>query len=347
MTELPKPFFVLAPMDDVTDTVFRRIVSDCAPADLYISEFVNVDGLQSPGRPRLLPKLNLQHDDGPVVLQLWGKTPEHYFAVARSVADGSMMAELTERFGSTGQRVNFAGIDINMGCPEKNVFNNGCCSALINNRTLAVEIIKAVQEGVSVSPTPLPVSVKTRLGVTTVDLTWHELLLHQKLAMLTVHGRTRKEMSKVPAHWDVIGEIVQLRDRIARETMIVGNGDVRDREHGLALASETGVDGIMIGRGIFNNPYAFAADPEEWLVKTKAEKLALYRLHVELFATTWKQDERKVVTLNKFCKVYISGFDGASELREKLMACRATDELLAILDQVLAEDAASTNERES
>ncbi len=312
LQDLPKPFFVLAPMDDVTDTVFRRIVADCAAPDLYFTEFVNVDGLQSPGRPRLMKKLQHTAMERPLIAQIWGKTPDNFYRTA---------AELVE--------MGFAGIDINMGCPEKTVVRNGTCSALINDRPLASEIIRATQAGANGR---LPVSVKTRLGFDTIDLTWHEFLLGHNLDMLSIHGRTRREMSEVPAHWDVIGQVRELRDRQAPDTLIVGNGDVMSRAQGLELAGTYKLDGIMIGRGIFHDPYVFAAD-SPWPSKTPAERLALYEKQIMLFADTWRQGERHVPTLNRFCKVYVNGFEGARELREELMAATTTDELLYKIQQ--------------
>ena len=311
LQSLPKPFFVLAPMDDVTDTVFRQIVADLAAPDLYFTEFVNVDGLQSPGRPRLLKKLQFTDKEKPLIAQLWGKNPDNFRKTARELAEQG-----------------YAGIDLNMGCPVKAVVSNGCCSALINNRELTGEIIQAVREGVG--DLPCPISVKTRLGFGSVDLSWHEFLLKQKLNMLTIHGRTVKEQSAVPAHWDVIEEIRKLRDSISPDTLIVGNGDVLTRAQGIELARKHGLDGIMIGRGVFEDPFVFAKD-SPWETLTPAEKLDLYRQHVELFAETWQHSERRIPTLNKFCKIYVSGFDGAKELREELMACETTQGLLDIL----------------
>lgn len=331
LQQLPRPFFVLAPMDDVTDTVFRQVVAGCQAPDLFFTEFVNVDGLQSPGRQHLLKKLRFVEGETSLVAQLWGKNPENFQKTAAQIADGTFARELGLPAGA-----NFVGIDLNMGCPAKSEVNNGTCSALINNRPLAVEIIKATQEGAAGQ---LPVSVKTRLGFSQVDMTWPELLLQQKLNMLTIHGRTRKEMSKVPAHWDLIGQVREMRDALQAgqtlNTLIVGNGDVRDREHGLQLAQQYQLDGIMIGRGIFNDPFAFAA-PSPWPVQTRRARLELYKRHVELFAQTWQQGERPIHTLNKFCKIYVSGFDGAKELREELMAATSTGQLLASLTAALS-----------
>ncbi len=322
--ELPRPFFVLAPMDDVSDTVFRQVIADCAAPDLFFTEFVNVDGLMSVGRPHLLKKLRFAEKERRVVVQLWGLNPDNFRAVAAQIADGSLARELGLPDG-----VNFAGIDLNMGCPAKSEVNNGACAALIRRESwpLAEQIIRATQEGTAGK---LPVSVKTRVGFSEVDMEWFDFLLRFDLDMLTVHGRTRKQMSKVPADWDLIGQIRQKRDDLGVDTLIVGNGDVESRAHGEELAAHYELDGIMIGRGVFHDPYVFAGQ-SPWETYTKAQRIDLYRKQVALFATTWQAGERPVQTLNKFCKIYIQGFDGAKELREQLMAAGDTTELLRIL----------------
>lgn len=318
---LPKPFFVLAPMDDVTDTVFRQIIADTAAPDLYFTEFVNVDALQSAGRENTKRKLRFTPKESPLIAQIWGSKPENFYKTALEIANGSLAKELGLPDG-----VNFAGIDLNMGCPAKSEVQNGTCSALILNKPLAGEIIKTTQKGAG----DLPVSVKTRLGFHDVDESWWEFLLGHNLHMLTMHGRTKKEMSKVPAHWDLIGKVRELRDKLAPDTLLVGNGDVENREHGEQLAKEHGLDGIMIGRGVFHDPFVFALD-SPWETWTPEQKKELYKKHVQLFADTWQNNERKLVTLNKFCKIYINGFDGAKELREKLMVADSADLLLQIL----------------
>lgn len=303
----------LAPMDDVTDVVFRQIVAECARPDVFYTEFVNVDGLQSPGRSKLLPKLRLEKAEKPIIAQIWGKIPANFEKTA---------AELVE--------MGYDGVDINMGCPDKTIVKNGCCSALINNRELAVQIIAATKKGVAGR---VPVSVKTRTGFNEVDFSWHELLLQQGLDMLVVHGRTRKQMSLVPNNWQDIQTVRELRDSIAPKTRIIGNGDVQSRAQAEELAKVHGLDGIMIGRAVFGDPFVFANN-SPWQAYTQQQKIALYRKHVELFAATWKNGERKVATLNKFCKVYIQGFDGASDARVQLMAAKTTDELLEVLDSL-------------
>jgi len=305
-----RPFFVLAPMDDVTDTVFRQIIADCAPPDLFFTEFVNVDGLQSPGRENLLPKLAFSAKEQPLIAQIWGKIPENYYKTTLEL-----------------KKMGFKGVDINMGCPDKAVIKNGCCAALADNRELAGEIIDAVQRAAG---DDFPVSVKTRLGNREIDLSWHEFLLKKKLNMLIIHGRTAKEMSKVPVHWDEVHKIRELRDHLSPATLFVGNGDILTRQQGEALAMKYKLDGVMIGRGVFHDPFVFA-ESSPWPTYTKAQKIALYRKHVELFAKIRPDAERKIATLGKFCKIYINDFPGAKELREQLMSAKSIDELLGYL----------------
>lgn len=325
LQQLPRPFFVLAPMDDVTDTVFRQVIAGTAPPDLYFTEFVNVDGLMSPGRQTLLKKLQCVPSETRLVAQLWGLNPDNFRAIAQQIADGTMAREL-----GLPEGCNFVGVDLNMGCPAKSEVANGTCSALIKleNRELAGQIIQATKEGLDGR---LPLSVKTRVGFSAVDMSWFEFLLGQDLAMLTVHGRTRKEMSKVPANWDLIGQVRELRDKLAPDTLIVGNGDVKNRTEGEALAKRYGLDGIMIGRGIFHDPFAFARD-SPWPDHSEQQRIDLYAKHVKLFAETWTSGQRRVPTLNKFCKVYIGGFDGAVALRSALMLAESTDQILELLD---------------
>ncbi len=372
--QLPKPFFILAPMDDVTDTVFRQIIAECAPPDLFFTEFVNVDALQSKGREATLPRLRFTDKERPIIAQIWGKNPENFHKTAKEFSDGSLLDEinrmrersglsnmlgskdkrarrtdgtlsephtrLTLQIAKNGSRVAssaseqaamarmFAGIDLNFGCPDKNVVRNGTCSAFIlpENRERAVEIIQATKEGMG----SLPLSVKTRLGFSDVDLTWHELLLKQKLNMLTIHGRTKEQMSKIPADWAKIGDIRELRDKLSPDTLVIGNGDVMTRTQGIELAEKYRLDGIMIGRGIFHDPFVFS-EKSPWKTHSKEKRIALYRKHVKLFAKTYEKNERNVHVLNKFCKIYINGFDGAKELREKLMAAKSTDMLMKLL----------------
>ncbi|MGI9027526.1 MAG: tRNA dihydrouridine synthase [Candidatus Saccharimonadales bacterium] len=305
-TNLPRPLLVLAPMEDVTDTVFRQMVQRVAPFDLYMTEFTNVDGMQSPGRHSTIKRLRFEAHEQPLIAQVWGSNPDNYYKTALEIVD-----------------MGFVGIDINMGCPVKAVIKNAQGGAMIAHPERAVEVIQAVQRAVDGR---IPVSVKTRLGTRQFTPEWIETLLKQDLAMLTIHLRTVKEMSLVSAHWELMPEIKALRDRIAPGTILIGNGDVQNRAQALELVAACGIDGAMIGRGVFHDPYAAMAE-SPWQATPVADKLDLYRQHVELFRDTWGDDGRPVAPLNKFCKTYVSGFDGAKELREKLMHCKNLEEL--------------------
>ncbi|HVE80971.1 MAG TPA: tRNA-dihydrouridine synthase [Candidatus Dormibacteraeota bacterium] len=315
--KLKKPFFILAPMDDVTDTVFREVVVRAAAPDLTFTEFANADGFMHPkGRSSVSRKLLVNKSERnlkvPIIAQIWGANPETL---------GQMTAELA------GQGV-FAGIDINMGCPERGICRRGCCAGLIKeeNWPRAAEIIKAVKANAG----SLPVSVKTRLGFgKQVTEEWVEFLLGQGIDALTLHARTAKEMSKVPARWEEIAKAVKIRDRVAPNTLIIGNGDVLSRKQGEELASETGADGIMVGRGIFHNLLLF--DPEGREL-SRDESFDVLLQHLDLYEATWGES-KSYDPLKKFFKVYISGFDGASELRTQMMQTKNPAEAREVIQK--------------
>jgi tRNA-dihydrouridine synthase len=218
----------------------------------------------------------------------------------------------------------YDGIDINMGCPDASAVKSGGGAGLIRTPELATAMIAAAKES------GLPVSVKTRLGYSKTD-EWHEWLAHllrQDIANLTIHLRTKKEMSKVPAHFELIDDIKALRDEIAPQTLLTINGDIRDREHGLELIEKHGVDGVMIGRGIFHNPFAFETQPR---VHSREELLGLLRLQLDLHDEYEKLAPRKFDPLKRFFKIYVREFDGAAELRDQLMHARNTDEVRELL----------------
>lgn len=321
-SNLKRPFFVLAPMEGGTDTVFRQVVSSCAKPDVMFTEFTNCEGLLSKGRQEVGKRLLFTEGERPLIAQIWGIKPESFFKVAQ---------ELSE--------MGFDGIDINMGCPEKTVVSHGCCSALIENPSLAQEIIEATREGAG----SLPVSVKTRIGFKTIKTEeWIGFLLHQNLPALTVHFRTQKEMSLVPAHWEEAEKVIQLRNKISPNTIIIGNGDVLTREQGKALAKQYNVDGVMIGRGIFHNPYVFDSN-NTFAIQTKEERVKLLKQHLMLFERTWKNEnplsersyQKSYPPLKRFFKIYIQGFDGASDLREQLMTTESIEEARDILNTII------------
>ena len=224
-------------MEAVTDVVFRHVVARAARPDVFFTEFTNTNSYCSPkGQHSTRGRLAFTADEQPIIAHIWGDVPEYFAEMARGMRE-----------------LGFSGIDINMGCPAPNVAPKGCGSGLIRRPDVAAAIIAAAKEG------GLPVSVKTRLGYTSLDewKPWLTHILQQDIANLSIHLRTKKEMSKVDAHFELIPEIKKLRDEIAPQTTLTINGDIRDRAHGMELVEKYGVDGVMIGRGIFHNPFAF------------------------------------------------------------------------------------------
>ena len=311
--KLNKPFLALAPMYDVTDFVFRETVSDIAKPDVLFTEFVNTDALFSKGREKVIRDFEFTNKQHPIVAQIWGINPETFFKTA----------ELVKELG-------FDGIDINMGCPEKAVVKNGACSALIKNHDLAKELIKAVKEGAK----GLPISVKTRIGYNKVVTDeWVSFLLEQGLDALTIHGRIAKQKSEGNADWNEIEKSVKLRDKTSPKTLIIGNGDVCSYKEALEKHKKYGVDGVMIGRGIFSNPWVFENVPNDsqYLIEhTKEESLKLLLKHTKLYEDKWGS-EKNFNVMKKFFKIYVRDFKGSGELRQKLMECSSYSQVEKVI----------------
>lgn len=309
--KLPRPFFILAPMEAVTDVVFRHVVAKAARPDMFFTEFTNATGWVAAGDKAIAGRLIKTDDESPIIAQLWGALPD-----------------AMEKMAIHCHELGYDGIDINMGCPDASAVKSGGGSGMIRTPELAAEMIAAAKKS------GLPVSVKTRLGYSRVD-EWRDWLTHilqQDIANLTIHLRTKKEMSKVEAHFELIPEIKQLRDEIAPQTLLTINGDIRDRQHGEELVAEYGVDGVMIGRGIFHNPFAFEPSPEG---HSRENLLALLSLQLDLHDKYSAEFEpRKFEPLKRFFKIYVRDFEGASELRDKLMHTKSTQEVREVLGRI-------------
>ncbi len=294
---LAKPIFILAPMEDVTDTTFRRVIARYGKPTVFFTEFTNVEGMFSKGAARVTQRLRYTEEERPLVAQIWGSAPENFLKAARTLID-----------------MGFDGIDLNMGCPASGPVHRGVCSGLINNPPLAQEIIHATQEGAAGR---IPVSVKTRLGFRAIDFEWIRFVLQQKPAALTVHARTVAEMSRVTANWDALKTVVEIRDEMQSETLIIGNGDIKSLAEARQKVAESGAEGAMVGRGIFEDPFLFSEDTS-LNDKTPEEKMHLLLEHMHLWYDTWGTT-KYFPTLRKFFKVYANGFPGAQDLRIQLM----------------------------
>jgi nifR3 family TIM-barrel protein len=296
-----KPIMVLAPMADVTDAAFRRIIAKYGKPDVIWTEFVSVAGLCSDGKEKLLADLRYTEEERPIVAQIFGNDPGQFRDVS---------AMLTE--------MGFDGIDINMGCPDRSVEKQGGGASLIKDPIRAQRILEATIDGAEWNGKRIPVSVKTRIGYNKPELeTWLPYLLEVQPAALTLHARTRKEMSKVPARWEQVREAVTIRDRMSPETLIIGNGDVIDVDDAVRKVTFSGADGAMIGRGIFGNPWLFARERRYEDIPI-GEKLGVMIEHTKLFEELM-QGVKSFAVMKKHYKAYAHGFDGAKELRMRLM----------------------------
>ncbi len=314
--KLKKPIFVLAPMANVTDVAFRHIISKYGKPDVMWTEFVSADGLMSSGRDMLLRDLDFQksgaYSERPIVAQLF-------------TGHADKMREAAKLIKELG----FDGLDINMGCPDRAVEKQGGGAAMIKDMENTLEVLQAAREGAE----GLPVSIKTRIGYNKNEIdTWIRFLLEQKLPALTVHLRTRKEMSDVPAHWELMPQIIKMRDEISPETIILGNGDVPNLEEARKRVKESGCDGVMIGRGIFGNPWCFSGKKVADL--SPKERLEVMVEHTKLFSKLLG-DIKNFSIMKKHFKAYVSGWDGAKELRVKLMETNSPEEVEEIVDKYI------------
>ncbi len=305
---LPNPFFVLAPMADVTDAAFRRVIAKYGKPHAMWTEFVSADGLilaPEEGKRKLLADLMYSETERPIVAQFFTSRPE-----------------IMEKVAALAVELGFDGIDINMGCPDKSIEKQKAGAALIKDPKRAQEVIAAAKRGAG----DLPVSVKTRIGYNKDELdTWLPALLETGLAALTIHARTRKEMSAVPAHWDAVARAVMLRNKHAPETFILGNGDVKDIIEARTRIEETGCDGVMLGRAIFGNPWLFTEKTPEL-----ADRLSVMVEHTKLFEELLPH--KSFAIMKKHYKAYVKDFDGAAELRAEVMNAKNASEVASLVD---------------
>lgn len=332
-----RPIFTLAPMADVTDAAFRRIIAKYSRMgkkgggpDVMWTEFVSADGLCSVGKEALLLDLAFSESERPIVAQLFTSNPDKMREAAKLVAE-----------------LGFDGLDINMGCPDRSIEKQKAGAAMMKDPDNAIAVIKAAREGVAAKGTEtfsaaIPISVKTRIGYNNVDLNWIRILLEQKLPAVTVHLRTRKEMSDAGAHWELMPEIVKLRDRISPETLIIGNGDVVSLADAKEKAEKAGCDGVMFGRAIFGNPWLFDVEKVESQesVRSKVEDTEISRSEIEVLHVMIKHtelfeellgDKKSFAVMKKHYKAYVSGWNGAKELRAKLMETKDVSEVKKII----------------
>jgi len=322
--KLNKPIFALAPMADVTDVAFRRIIAKYGKPDVMWTEFVSADGLAlapEVGRKKLLKHLEYSESERPIVAQFFTSSPENM----------NKAAELARKLG-------FDGIDINMGCPDRSVEKQGAGASLMKNTELARKLLRAAKEGAG----DLPVSVKTRTGYSKPNLEkWLPEILKEEPALVTIHARTKKEMSKVPAQWEFVRRAVEIRDASGKDTLIFGNGDVKDLNEAMEKIRETGCDGVMLGRAIFGNPWLFTNinsvrknNKEVFYLPSVQERLGVLVEHTKLFEELLG-GYKNFAVMKKHFRAYITDFEGAGDLRLKLMETNNASEVKEVVSYFL------------
>lgn len=322
-SSLKRPIFALAPMANVTDAAFRRIINKYGKPDVFWTEFVSVEGLLSRGREKLLPDLWFTPEEKPIVAQIFGGKPEQFYQIAKLLVDRG-----------------FDGVDVNMGCPDKGVEKSGGGAALIKDPKRAQQIVKELRRGIADAGSDIPVSVKTRIGYNKNEMeAWLPAILEAEPAALTVHLRTRKEMSAVPAHWELAPGTVQLRDRYSPQTILLGNGDVQNLVDARRLATENGLDGVMLGRAIFGNPWLFSQKSYSNILENvgMSDRLRVCLEHTKLFEELFGGDKqiKSFDVMKKHYKAYVHGFDGAKELRMKMMEAESVEEIEKLVTDFL------------
>ncbi|MCK5060041.1 MAG: tRNA-dihydrouridine synthase family protein [Candidatus Pacebacteria bacterium] len=370
--KLKKPIIALAPMSDVTDAAFRRVIAKYGKPDVMWTEFVSADGLFQGGKKALMTNLKFTEKERPIVAQFFTIKPENMHKAAKLAVE-----------------LGFDGVDINMGCPDRSIEKQGAGAALMKNPKLARELIKAAKKGAESAGRRIPVSVKTRIGYKTNEIeTWLLELLVEEPAAITIHARTRKEMSDVPARWDVIKRAVEIRDSLKSKTLILGNGDIMSLADAKKKAKETGADGVMLGRAIFGAPWMFANLPElkaRWQIEhpvpilllekdrekklkthersfatqsrnrsnevsaslsknlaklepghipTIQERLSVMVEHTLLFEKLFKS-KKNFSVMKKHFKAYVFGWNGAKELRMRLMEVKNAEEVKKVVKNYL------------
>ncbi|WKZ24021.1 MAG: tRNA-dihydrouridine synthase [Candidatus Dojkabacteria bacterium] len=311
-----RAFTILAPMEDVTDTVFRQIVCEYGRPDLFMTEFTNCEGLLSDkGREHVAHRLQFTHQELPLVAQIWATQVESYVAI---------IPELIER--------GFSGVDINMGCPVVNVVKNGAGSGLIRDFEKTKEIIHRVREKIEEIDPHFGFSVKTRIGFTLIQPEWVTFLMQQPIDALTLHLRTRKEMTRVPAHWELAKEYSQMREALNPDLVLIANGDITSRQHIHDTKVTYGFDGAMVGRGIFEDISIFSESPTHL---SRGQRLQALRKHILLFQETWG-NSKNFELLKKYFKIYLRDFPGSAQLRNELIIMKDAEEMLQRIDSELS-----------
>lgn len=332
----------LSPMDGVTDQPYRHIQKKYGHPAVIYTEFTSVEGVCHKAI-QLLKDFLYDETQRPIVAQIYGTTPEFFRQTTILLC-----------------QLGFDGVDINMGCPAKNVAHSGAGASLIKTPELAQEIIKATQQGVidwqngqtsrdcpdisskiadeieeRYKKLPekyqkirhIPVSVKTRIGYDKKIATeWISTILEMQPEVIAIHGRTLKQAYGGEADWEEIAKATELAHKTSN-TLILGNGDIKSYQDAMEKIEKYKVDGVLIGRGSFGNPFIF-------LPENTGDQKSIYQIaleHAQLFEQTYSYDERyNFLPMRKHLGWYVKGLDKAKEIRFKLFQTNTSAEVEAV-----------------
>lgn len=309
---IPKPIVALAPMAGYTDSAYRQVAKNVEPTVICFSEFTNVNAIKFADPKKVRKLLDFKANENPLIMQLFGTKPEFFVEAAKKLED-----------------MGIAGIDINMGCPAKQVIATEAGSALLQNMCLAGEIVNAMSKAVQI-----PISVKTRLGYADYDEEhFLKFCLHMEAAgakLLTIHGRTKKQAFSGEANWE---PVYLLKTKV--KIPVIGNGDIKTAED--AVNKIGNLDGVMIGRASMGNPWLLAEihaalNGENYQKPAFNKQLPVIRQHA-ILAVEAMGEKYGVLEMRKHLSSYIHGFDNASNFRIQLMKSNSLEESLAILDE--------------
>ncbi len=341
--QLEKPIIGLSPMDGVSDAPFRFITAKYGKPSLLITEFTNVEAINHAGI-KALSAFIYNEIERPIVAQIYGINPKAFYKTAIIVCE-----------------LGFDGIDINMGCPSKAVSGNGAGAGLIKTPDLAREIIKTCKQAVEdwsngktleeldldplifqyiqelkkekniiTERKILPISVKTRIGYDQiVTLDWIKNLLEEEPANITLHGRTLKQMYTGLANWNEIAKAAELIHQSGLKTTILGNGDVKSLEIAYENIKNYGVDGVLIGRGSYGEPWIFRGEH-----KSLKQKLEVALEHAKAYEKIFGIGEKSFAPMKKHLGWYCTDFPNAKELRMQLIRCNSADEVENIIKNI-------------
>lgn len=359
--QLNYPVILCPPMDGITDSAFRELIADMGGSSALYCEFINVKGLIFQN-PKTLFELKYTEKQRPIIAQLFGNNPEDFYEASKMVV-----------------KMGFDSIDVNMGCPAHKVASKGGGCALMGNTENAAEIVRQTIKGANEAAKELnlgheiEVTCKMRLGISDTDTVMHHGLsmIEAGAKCIAIHGRTLKQMYTGEAKWEPIKDFIKIKnERYGNSIKVFGSGDVKSLWEAFIRILNIGVDGVMIGRGSFGNPWVFEKSRVDMMKKYILEiesfynkksgnitidEIEKYPNYLEIknnlenkehtFEETsemairhaklmfQEKGDSGIIQMRKHLAWYFHSFDGAKDLRSKLVRVTSVDEIEGIIKE--------------